>query len=372
MTVVGGSRLVSVVIPAYNAGRFVGRTVESARAQTHRNLEILVVDDGSTDGTASVVESIARSDARVRLLSQENRGVAEARNAGLREARGEFVALLDADDLWHPAKIERQLTRFEGSTDILGVVYCWCCPIDADDRILDDRLTDGTRPAAEWMTRTPEGRVLTSLIYRCFLGNGSTPLIRRDCFDRVGIFDPSFSTSFEDWDMYLRLAERFEFGVVPEFLVGYRQVENSRSSNLSGLDRRHALLLDGAYQRNPDLPRAPRRWSRASLFALMAAGQQQQGRRARAAAAALHAVLLDPVLLLSPEARRAAGRLVGGSDTTTANDAEAVFGESQYVRASDAVGKPARNRLYEHLIERRWNRLATISNRAHGQCARST
>ncbi len=279
MSIYPSRSLVSVVVPAYNAAQFVGRTVSSALAQTHRALEILVVDDGSTDATAAIVESMARHDTRIKLLQQENSGVAEARNLGLLQAEGDFVATLDADDLWHPMKIERQLARFGNSSRELGLVYCWYCTIGDDDR-----MTGGTRSAAQWMNRTPEGRVLASLVYGNFVGNGSTPLIRRECFERIGYYDASFrkqgASGLEDMDLYLRLAEYFEFGVVPEFLVGYRQTANSLSMNVVAMRRGHELTLAKAYRRNPDLPRVLWRWSTASLFASLAHKQYQQKRLA--------------------------------------------------------------------------------------------
>ncbi|NEK55550.1 glycosyltransferase, partial [Rhizobium leguminosarum] len=101
--------LVSVVIPAFNASRYIERTLRSAGRQTYRNLEIIVVNDGSTDDTAKVVEKMALADPRIRMLSTANRGVAAARNTGIQESTGRFVAFLDADDLWHQTKIEKQV-----------------------------------------------------------------------------------------------------------------------------------------------------------------------------------------------------------------------------------------------------------------------
>ena len=101
--------LVSVIIPAFNAARFLERTIISAQNQTHRNLEIIVVEDGSTDGTQHVAAAMADSDPRIKVIEKSNGGVASARNVGLAQARGEYVAFLDADDLWHPSKIELQI-----------------------------------------------------------------------------------------------------------------------------------------------------------------------------------------------------------------------------------------------------------------------
>src|SRR5438874_4376035 len=104
--------LISVIIPAYNAEQFIERTIDSASQQTHRNLEIIVVDDGSTDQTASIVKRLTKKDRRLRLIRQPNAGVAAARNRGIKESRGDYLAPLDSDDLWHHTKLEKQLHVF--------------------------------------------------------------------------------------------------------------------------------------------------------------------------------------------------------------------------------------------------------------------
>jgi glycosyltransferase involved in cell wall biosynthesis len=106
--------LVSVIIPAYNASVTIERTLRSVLAQTHGHLEIIVVDDGSIDDTAAIVERISREDPRIILLQQPNQGVATARNVSIDHARGEFIAPLDADDIWHPSKIEKQIAVIKG------------------------------------------------------------------------------------------------------------------------------------------------------------------------------------------------------------------------------------------------------------------
>src|SRR5262245_43574539 len=99
----------SVIIPAYNAGRWIARTLQSAQNQTLTQIEIIVVDDGSTDDTADIVRSAMNEDPRIILIQQPNRGVASARNSGIAAARSEFVAPLDADDLWHPERLKRHV-----------------------------------------------------------------------------------------------------------------------------------------------------------------------------------------------------------------------------------------------------------------------
>jgi glycosyltransferase involved in cell wall biosynthesis len=128
--------LVSVVIPAFNAVKTLENTLRSAAAQTHAELEILIIDDGSSDDTAAIATAFCAQDRRARLISQANAGVAVARNSGIAAARGEWLAPLDADDLWHPTKIERQLDAALNAAEVPGLVYCWFHLIDEQDRVI--------------------------------------------------------------------------------------------------------------------------------------------------------------------------------------------------------------------------------------------
>src|SRR5579859_7287264 len=122
--------VVSVIIPAFNAATNIRQTLDSVRAQTHQAFEVIVVDDGSTDNTCAVVEEFVRQDSRFRLICQANRGVGDARNAGIREARGKYIAPLDADDFWYPEKLEKQVARLVQGGPEIGLVYCWSDLID--------------------------------------------------------------------------------------------------------------------------------------------------------------------------------------------------------------------------------------------------
>src|SRR5262245_28337071 len=117
--------LVSVVIPAYNAEAYIATSLRSVTAQTYRNLEIIVVDDGSRDATATIVRSLAADDPRIKLQQQQNAGVAAARNRGIEASSGDLVAPLDADDLWQPSKIERQVAVMQRGSPKVGLVYAW-------------------------------------------------------------------------------------------------------------------------------------------------------------------------------------------------------------------------------------------------------
>ena len=120
--------LVSVIVPVYNGERFISRTLASVQAQIYSPIEIIVIDDGSTDRTASLVEAEAGRDSRIRLFRSKNLGVAAARNRGIAEARGHLIAPLDADDLWHPQKLAREAGLLQASKPSVGVVYCWSIP----------------------------------------------------------------------------------------------------------------------------------------------------------------------------------------------------------------------------------------------------
>ena len=159
---------VSVVIPAYNAQTTIEETVRSVIKQTHRSLEILIVDDGSTDKTAEIVRHMIEQDSRIRLLQQKNQGVAAARNLAISQAKGDLIAVLDADDTWHPEKLARQIERLQQAGAKTGLVYCWFHVVDENGQEVS--------PANPCLF---EGDVLPVLILFNFIGHCSGHLIRR-------------------------------------------------------------------------------------------------------------------------------------------------------------------------------------------------
>ena len=114
---------VAVIIPAYNASRYLAHTLQSVSNQTHKALEIVIIDDGSTDDTVSICRRFAAGDPRMRILSTENRGVAAARNTGIKASKSAYIAFLDADDIWHPTYVERMLAALHPLPDVWGAVY---------------------------------------------------------------------------------------------------------------------------------------------------------------------------------------------------------------------------------------------------------
>ena len=246
--------LVSVVIPAYNCERTIGETLASVRGQTHQRLEILVVDDGSKDGSASVVQSHAQADDRVRLILQANGGVAAARNTGIEAARGSLIAPVDADDLWRPRKIERQLRAMRAGGEHVGLVYCWSSVIDEAG---DVTSREGQSSFA--------GDVVPQLFYGNFVGNGSSALMRKDVALAVGGYDASLrarnAQGCEDWKLYLAIAERSHFAVVPDHLVGYRYIAGAMSGDVSQMLRSDAIVRAEILERYPEY-KAELAWGR--------------------------------------------------------------------------------------------------------------
>lgn len=243
------NQLVSVVIPAYNAETTLDETLLSVRAQTHAALEIIVVDDGSTDGTRALAERHAASDARVHVLHQPNAGVAAARNAGWQHARSEVIAFVDADDLWEPRKIDLQLAALWSAGDRVGLVYCWFATIDHASRIVD------VNDSPLW-----QGDVTQPILMTNFVGNGSAALIRREALIAAAGFDAGLQArgahGCEDYLLYFRIAEAWHFAVVPERLVGYRWLPDNMSSNRPRMLRSWMLVHDEMVARRPKSARA--------------------------------------------------------------------------------------------------------------------
>lgn len=250
-----GRPLISVVIPAYNAAAHLPAALASVRAQTFRRHEIIVVDDGSTDATPAIVAKAQSRDPRVRLIQQRNRGVGAARNTGIRAARGEFIAPLDADDLWAPRKLELQLERIEIAGPSTALAYCWSQSIDQQGRLI------------AWGHPTKlEGRVGSALLLANFIGNASAPLFRRSALSETGLYltraRQNGGQGCEDWDLHLRLAERFSLCCAPAYLVSYRQGRANMSLDAASMTASYETMIRRAWERNPDIFSPLRSWSR--------------------------------------------------------------------------------------------------------------
>lgn len=220
--------LVSVIMPAYNAGKHIAESIRSALAQTYGDWELIVVDDGSTDATADIARGFAAADDRVKYIFQENGGQASARNAGLRIARGDLVAFLDADDLWSREKLELQVTRMSATgVDLVfsdGYIFSDDDPASEVDEFA---IVPGRTAGAE----------MFKLLYAFNRIATLSVLVRKSSLEAVRMFDEERRyQNCEDYDLWLRLAKSgATFFGMPEKLVRYRRHTGATTHNASKL-----------------------------------------------------------------------------------------------------------------------------------------
>ena len=224
---------VSVVIPAYNAMTYLPQTVANVLEQTYTDFEVIVVNDGSTDNIEEWIAQI--SDLRVKLVSQTNLGLAGARNTGISESQGEYLAFLDADDLWESTKLAKQVRVLDSHPEV-GLVYTWVAYVD-----------ERGNSTGRVVNNQQEGDVWQELTKGNLVECGSVAMVRRQCLEKCGVFDCNLGSFVEDWDMWLRIADCYEFKVVKEPLVYYRQVASSASRNWSAMAKSYQLVIEKAF-----------------------------------------------------------------------------------------------------------------------------
>lgn len=209
---------VSIVIPAFQSQDRIGPTLGRLGRQTLADFEVVVVDDGSTDATAATVRRHMERDPRIRLVEQDNRGIAAARNRGIEAAHGDVLAFLDDDDLWLPRKLELQLARMRAVPGA-AAVSCLSALVDGDGRLLGWRFGGET-----------EGDVYREMLEWDMVSGGSVAIVARGPLEQAGGFDVALSER-ADWDLWIRLARRHDLACVPQVLVGYTRRAGSASSD---------------------------------------------------------------------------------------------------------------------------------------------
>ncbi len=215
---------ISVIIPTYNRKVLLREAVESVQRQTWKDLEILVIDDGSTDGTEQEISAV--DDGRLRYFWKKNGGVSSARNLGLREAKGEYIAFLDSDDLYVPDYLETMVSLLEGSPEY-GVAYA-SVTMEHPDGSRQERMND-KYACSGWIVRP---------LFCCFFVYCQGSLIRRELLDGF-FFDESLELA-EDQDFFLRLSTRTQFLFVPQTFV----IRRSQTESLSRQGGKGRVHLD--------------------------------------------------------------------------------------------------------------------------------
>jgi hypothetical protein len=230
--------VVSVIVPAFNAKATLAHTIASVQRQTFEDFELIVIDDGSTDGTPEWLRNIR--DDRLRVFSYPNGGLAAARNRGIARARGEFISFIDSDDLWTPDKLAMQLEALRQRPQA-AIAYSWTALVDQHGGFLF--LKEQSRY---------EGDVYAELLKHCFVANGSNILVRTSCALEVG----GFSTALRragDWDFCLRVASRWPFAVVPCYQIFYRISESAMTADAQASEDAMLRICDQEFDARPRL-----------------------------------------------------------------------------------------------------------------------
>ena len=293
---------VSVVMPVFEVERFVGRALQSVLAQTLSDLEVVIVDDGSTDRSIDICRAFR--DPRIRIRGQENRGLSGARNTGIRHARGELVALLDADDAWEPEKLARHVAHLDARPSV-GVSFSPSYFIDAEGRRLPGRLAPRLR-----------GLQFTDFLVGNPVGNGSAPVVRRAVFDDIEepappgsgrasqVFDESLPRA-EDVECWLRVLLRtsWEIEGIPGRWTAYRIHGQSLSAHFDGQLEAWSRVLDKLERLAPGRIVGQRERSMAHHMRLLARAAVRSGRPATARRLLRGALRLHPRLLVEDPVR---------------------------------------------------------------------
>lgn len=273
------SQTVSVVIPTYNYGRFIAEAIGSVLEQTHQPIEIVVVDDGSTDDTANVVVSFGD---KVKYVRQENAGVCSARNRGVAESSGEFVAFLDADDIMEPTSLEKQLEKFDAEE--VGLVHCGLRLFDSEtNRTIKLQLEGG------------EDRVADDLLLwegPGIAGPGAV-VVRRESFNAVGGFDTRMKVG-EDWDFCYRVARMYKVAFVPEALVNYRSHAGAAHRNVAEMERGMRWFYEKAFSTQDEAVLAVRRRAYGNFHKVMAGSYFHERSYVQFARHAVQSIFMRP------------------------------------------------------------------------------
>ncbi len=226
---------VSVIIPAHNAQRFIRETIQSVLGQTYQDFEIVIVNDGSTDGTEAIVEEFVKTrPERIKYIYQKNQGHAICRNTGLKNAQGQYIAFLDADDLWREDKLMRQVSFLDQHPEV-GLIHCERVRINEQGETIPTPFVD---------PKFLSGKIFYHLLLRRAHICTSAVLCRKSVLDEVGYFDETFPDRIggEDRELWLRIAGRFEIAYSRQPLVKYRYLKGSLSRT-----RKKELFLRGRF-----------------------------------------------------------------------------------------------------------------------------
>jgi len=223
---------ISVILPAYNADKTIGLSIESVLNQTFKKFEFIVVDDGSTDNTVNIVKSY--NDNRIRTITINNSGPSKARNSGIKDSHGRYISFIDSDDLWAKDKLEKQIYILSRD-EKYEVAYSWSLFIDENGKYIHPLKPVGF-----------QGNVYQKMLINNFIGSGSNILVKREALESVGYFDEEIKYG-EEWDLYIRLSRLYHFGLITEYQIYYRQNFGSLSTRVDLFESGSISVVEKAF-----------------------------------------------------------------------------------------------------------------------------
>lgn len=232
---------VSVNLCCYNSEKYLRETLDSIVNQTFKDWELIIINDGSSDSTESIIHEYIKQGYPTIYHYQENKGLGYSRNEALKRSQGEFIAFIDHDDLWMPEKLEKQVPLFDNPK--VGLVYCDCYRIDMKGKIIGLFSDD---------IYFPRGLALNKLIEDGAISALSSLVIRKSAFEKVGFFNHNYNIC-EEFDLAIRIAEYFDFDYSELSLAKYRHHEGNISKNVDESIGELLKIIDGFIDRRPDL-----------------------------------------------------------------------------------------------------------------------
>ncbi|MEO8649949.1 MAG: glycosyltransferase [Acidobacteriota bacterium] len=274
--------VVSVVIPVFNAERYVAEAIQSVLYQTMREIELLIIDDGSTDNSAQVIEHVIgeNTDRPIAFITRENRGVSRTLNEGLKRAKGRYFAYLGADDIWSRKRLELQVTELERTG--FGAAYSDCWVMDSDGKIL-------SRYGMQYNYKG--GLIYEDLVWLRFAPASPTGLFRREAIINAGAFNEEHEA--EDHDAWIRLARKYPIAYIDQPLAFYRVHQSSLSSDLGHAYRYSVQVFESTLKNDPDLLKYRKKMA-SIIEADQAGAYYEKLRLSEARRFAFRALLMDP------------------------------------------------------------------------------
>ncbi len=345
-----------MIVPAHNAEATLAQSLESALAGSYCNFELLIVDDGSSDETPRIADRFAREDDRVQLHRRAQGGVSAALNLGLRHARGDYVARLDSDDIWHPTKLEKQMAVVNADPAV-ALVYTGVRYIDADGFVVRDVAPQRFERGA-----------LAHILYSGLIGGNSSVLMSRSAAIDAGGYDETL-ISWEDLFLFASICASHPVACVPEYLVGYRVRPGSLSADLRNMLGSWSLARRLIGRRFPQVPSFVHRWGHGRRTAELAEGFAWKGRYFTAARLLFDALLHDPVRtssLLAYRLRRRLGGKARADESAAPHFSDCDVAQPYRLSAFDSGLEGTRLRVLEakrartlDALDRRWRSAAS-------------